>query len=352
MYRPIDKFPIVLRFSVQVCYDRVAVDPRARDHMAHRKIQCNNLPWIQSLPVEEELSASPRIRQDDMRFRNFNFTEICAEQKKVKAPQFGVKAPRFGVKAPRFGVKAPRFGVKAPRFGVKAPRFGLALTALFMCLYPLIANAQAVRIKGYAVQVAALSARESAEELVRGLGVRGISAYWVKGSAGPVHRVRIGNFPTIASAHNYAEKLQGSGLLDAYAIAAYEPPAKGVYISNGKVQSFAQKYQGRQFNADTIDLVTAVGTRGWLLLSSKSVDLTLRQGRPLNSALSQELTKLTAFVGSRGWALNGNITKLLSPDAPADIANLASTRNWTVSNAAGAPASVAPNKPAPPPPVS
>src|SRR5262245_37994282 len=178
-----------------------------------------------------------------MRFRNLNFTETCAEQKKVKAPEFGGKASRFG----------------------------LALAGLFVCLCPLIANAQAVRIKGYAVQVAALSTRESAEDLVRGVTVRGINAYWVKGASGPVHRVRIGNFPTIASAHNYAEKLQGSGLLDAYAIAAYEPPAKGVYISNGKVQSFAQKYQGRQFNADTIDLVTAVGTRGCLLLSSTSV---------------------------------------------------------------------------------
>src|SRR5262245_6532713 len=107
-----------------------------------------------------------------------------------------------------------------------SPRICMALAALFVCLCPLTANAQARRINGYAVQVAALSSQKSADELVRGLGVRGMSAYWVGGMSygarrSAIHRVRIGNFPTIASANAYAEKLLGSGLLGAYAIAAY-----------------------------------------------------------------------------------------------------------------------------------
>ncbi|MGH9936871.1 MAG: SPOR domain-containing protein [Blastocatellia bacterium] len=202
-----------------------------------------------------------------------------------------------------------------------SPRIRLALVAFFVCLCPQTANAQAAQIKGYAVQVAALSSRESAEELVRGLGARGINAYWVKGvlasRQNQLHRVRIGNFRTIESAYTYAQQLLGSGLLDAYAIAAYEPPAKGSYISNGKVQSFAQKYQGRQFSGETIDVIASIGTRGWLLLSRKSMNLTAQQG---NSALSRELAKLAASVGSRGWGLNNNLANLLAAPALVNIA--------------------------------
>ena len=220
-----------------------------------------------------------------MRFRNFNFTEIITEIK------------------------------------VMSPRIRLALVAFFVCLCPQIANAQAAQIKGYAVQVAALSSRESADELVKGLSARGINAYWVRGvlasKQNQLHRVRIGNFRTIESANTYAQQLRGSGLLDAYAIAAYEPPAKGSYISNGKVQSFAQKYQGRQFSGETIDVIASIGTRGWLLLSSKSVNLTVQQG---NSALSRELAKLAASVGSRGWGLNNNIANILAAPEPVNIA--------------------------------
>ena len=233
-----------------------------------------------------------------------------------------------------------------------SPCVCLAIAALIVCLYPRMANAQARQIKSYAVQIAALSSQQSADELVKGLSARGINAYWVKGgsfvpgASASIHRVRIGNFPTIVSAHTYAEKLLGSGLLDAYAIAAYEPPAKGNFISNGKVHSFAQKYQGRQFNADAIDMVAAIGTRGWLLLSSRSIDLTLRQGRQGNTAFGRELAKLAAYVGSRGWVMNNNIAKLLATPAPANVASLASTKNWAISDTSRASAAVAVNTPA------
>jgi len=235
-----------------------------------------------------------------MRFRNFNSTEILTEIK------------------------------------IMSPRICLALAAFFVCLCPQTANAQAAQIKGYAVQVAALTSQQSADELVRGLSTRGINAYWVRAvshgmasSQSQLHRVRIGNFRTIESAYTYAEQLLGSGLLDAYAIAAYEPPAKGSYISNGKVQSFAQKYQGRQFSGETIDMVAAIGTRGWLLLSSKSMNLTAQQGK---TALSRELAKLAASVGSRGWSLQNNISKFLAAPAalpvnPANQLDLASNNS-------------------------
>src|SRR5262245_6729272 len=168
-----------------------------------------------------------------------------------------------------------------------SPRICMAIAALFICLCPLIANAQARRINGYAVQVAALSSRTSAEELTRGLGARGISAYWVGGAlygarkATPLYRVRIGNFQTIASANTYAEKLLGSGLVGAYAIAAYESP-NSISNTNWKILTFAQKrpqrYLGRSIDAEVLDVVAAIGSRGWLLLSRESINLTLRDG--------------------------------------------------------------------------
>ncbi|HMB27800.1 MAG TPA: SPOR domain-containing protein, partial [Blastocatellia bacterium] len=110
------------------------------------------------------------------------------------------------------------------RVKATTPRICMALAAVFVFLCPLTANAQARRINGYAVQVAALSSQKSADELAQGLRLRGMSAYWVGGMSygagrSALHRVRIGNFPTIASASAYAEKLLGAGLLASYAIA-------------------------------------------------------------------------------------------------------------------------------------
>lgn len=223
-------------------------------------------------------------------------------------------------------------------------RIFLALAALFVCFCPQIANAQ---IKGYAVQIAALRSRGSADELTRGLTTRGINAYWVKGASlgmRPEHsqfyRVRIGKFQTIESACGYAEQLLDSGLLDAYAIAAYEPPAGNPQGNNAdesasKVQSFApRKESGRE----VIDLVAAIGRRGWLLLSSQSVLATPQQN---NSALSRELARLAASVGSRGWRLHNNIAGILAPPiqtrpaaSPALPVDLASTGSSPVDIAA------------------
>jgi hypothetical protein len=212
------------------------------------------------------------------------------------------------------------------RVKATSPRICMALAALFVCLSPLAANAQARRINGYAVQVAALSSQKSADELAQGLRLRGMNAYWVGGvsyGAGrsALHRVRIGNFPTIASASAYAEKLLGAGLLASYAIAAYESPAKVSSAPSWKIQIFSQKYPGRRFGPELIDVIAAIGSRGWLLLSSESINLTARAG---NSALSRELVPLSAIITSRGWGLNKDAAKVLGAAAPINIVSLPS----------------------------
>jgi SPOR domain len=212
------------------------------------------------------------------------------------------------------------------RVKATSPRICMTLAALFVCLCPLTANAQARRINGYAVQVAALSSQKSADDLVRGLSVRGMNAYWVGGmsygaSRSALHRVRIGNFPTIASASAYAEKLLGAGLLASYAIAAYEPPAKANSAPSWKIQNLAQKLSGRRLGPELIDVIAAIGSRGWLLLSSESINLTARAG---NSALSRELVPLAAIISSHGWGMNNDAAKVLGAAAPINVVSLPS----------------------------
>jgi sporulation related protein len=246
-----------------------------------------------------------------MRFRYIDFTEILTERERGETGKTREKAV--------------------------SRRIGMALVALFVCFCPLTASAQARKINGYALQVAAMSSRRSADALAQGLSARGMKAYWVGGASysanGPsaLYRVRIGNFRTIASASNYAENLLGAGLLDAYAITAYESPSKddSLSISNWKIQTFAQKrpqkYPGRQSGArgvDVIDVIATIGSRGWLLLSSDSINLTVRND---NSALGRELATLIDAISSRGWALNsGAITKFLGASAPVTIVSLPS----------------------------
>src|SRR5262245_32561105 len=212
------------------------------------------------------------------------------------------------------------------RVKATSPSVCMTLVALFVFLCPLTANAQARRINGYAVQVAALSSQKSADELVRGLGVRGMNAYWVGGMSfgagrNPLHRVRIGNFPTIASASAYAERLLGAGLLETYAIAAYEPPFKSDSGPSWKIHNLSQKFAGRRLGPDLIDVVAAIGSRGWPLLSSESINLTARAG---NSALSRELVPLAAVISSHGWGMNNDAAKVLGAAAPINIVSLPS----------------------------
>jgi cell division septation protein DedD len=222
---------------------------------------------------------------------------------------------------------------------VMRARICLALVAIFLCVCPPVTNAQT---KGYAVQVAALRSQQSANELANGLIARGVNAYLVKGASlgmrpgnGWVYRVRIGKFSTIESAYGYAEQLLNSGLLDAYAIAAYEPPMDAGQGNNApdetpsKLQSFTpRKESENESRTEAIDLVAAISGRGWLLLSSRSV----LSAPPANrSALSRELARLAAAVGTRGWRLNTDVSKLLAPPAVPAPAS-ATTADLSVNN--------------------
>jgi hypothetical protein len=86
-----------------------------------------------------------------------------------------------------------------------------------------------------------------------------------------------------------------------------------------------------------IDVVAAIGSRGWLLLSRESINLTARDE---GSALSRELAKLEAVLSSRGWRLNNNIAKILAAPDPINVAPLS---NRIVSSSRTAPSPLSAN---------
>lgn len=91
----------------------------------------------------------------------------------------------------------------------------------------------------YAVEVAALSSRDCADELVHGLVARGLDAYWLKsnqGKLGEFYRVRIGKFPDLDLARNFADNLLDSGLLDTCSITVYEAPLNSLMKSPAVAQ--------------------------------------------------------------------------------------------------------------------
>jgi sporulation related protein len=91
--------------------------------------------------------------------------------------------------------------------------------------------------KDYAVEVAALASRDCADELVKGLLSRGLDAYWLKsnqGKLGDYYRVRIGKFPDLNLARNFADNLLDSGLLDTCSITVYEAPLYSLMMKDAK----------------------------------------------------------------------------------------------------------------------
>ncbi|MFN0084528.1 MAG: SPOR domain-containing protein [Blastocatellia bacterium] len=205
----------------------------------------------------------------------------------------------------------------------------MTLLLLFVWFGSLRVDANAM---DYAVQIAALRSQQSADDLAKGLRTQGINAYWVKKnmpSLGTLYRVRVGKFSTLDSAYLYAEELMDSGIFTAYAIAAYETPnipAQGSLPDKSRpagpdnLQAFVSTMGAPlslvpavRFDSATIDLVATIGTRGWLLLSSREV---LSSTQSNSTSLSRELARLAASVGSRGWSLNNNIAKLFAKPAP------------------------------------
>lgn len=109
-------------------------------------------------------------------------------------------------------------------------------------LAPLAAFSQGVQGQGkdYAVEVAALASRDCADELVKGLVSRGLDAYWLKtnqGKLGEYYRVRVGKFPDLDLARNFADSLLDSGLLDTCSITVYEAPLYSLMMKDGRGQN-------------------------------------------------------------------------------------------------------------------
>ncbi|MDX2034350.1 MAG: SPOR domain-containing protein [Blastocatellia bacterium] len=236
----------------------------------------------------------------------------------------------------------------------------VTLLLLFVCLGSLGADAKAM---DYAVQIAALRSQQSADDLAKGLRSQGINAYWVTKNmppAGMLYRVRVGKFSTLDSAMLYAEELMDSGIFTAYAIAAYETPnipALGSLPAKSRpadnLQAFVSttnaavgRMPAARFDSETIDLVASIGTRGWLLLSSREVLASAQSNN--QTALSRELARLAASVGSRGWSLNNNLAKLFArPEPPSAPSTMEIARN-SASSASMAPTTMPAANVAPP----
>jgi hypothetical protein len=113
------------------------------------------------------------------------------------------------------------------------------------------------------VQIAAVRSQLCADEMRQGLLVQGLEAYWVKTilpEHGLFYRVRLGKFPSIETAYTYAEVLLNSGLLESYAITAYElpmsSPIRDMTVASIEVQEFIQQ---RPSPKETSELFNAIG---------------------------------------------------------------------------------------------
>ena len=175
----------------------------------------------------------------------------------------------------------------------KVPPVCLALMVIFFWLSPCAVSALA---REYSVQIAAVRSQQCADDMRSGLLVQGLEAYWVKGALpehGLFYRVRLGKFSSIESAYTYAEALLNSGLLESYAITAYEAPMsaplRDMTQASIEVQEYIQPPQGpspKEMN----ELFAAIGARQWILPSSRNLfapkpkvaapDIKLSSGQP------------------------------------------------------------------------
>lgn len=130
----------------------------------------------------------------------------------------------------------------------------------------------------YAVQIAAVRSQQIADDMRSGLMVQGLEAYWVKTvlpEHGLFYRVRLGRFPSLETAYKFAEVLLNTGLLEAYAITAYElpmsVPLRDMTQASMEVQEFIYPAQQGPLSRDNSELFAALGSRQWLLPSSRNL---------------------------------------------------------------------------------
>lgn len=185
---------------------------------------------------------------------------------------------------------------------------------LFIWLTPCAAPALA---RDYAVQIAAVRSQLCADEMRQGLLVQGLEAYWVKTilpEHGLFYRVRLGKFPSIETAYTYAEVLLNSGLLESYAITAYElpmsSPIRDMTVASIEVQEFIQQ---RPSPKETSELFNAIGARQWLLPTSRNLfagtttSAPSVQSQPLGQSQSLGMSKremLVFALGRHEWRVN------------------------------------------------
>lgn len=173
----------------------------------------------------------------------------------------------------------------------------------FIVLWPVAAAAQN---KGYAVQIAAVRAEQSADEMKQGLRVRGLDAYWIK--IEQVNRrafycVRVGKFATLGKAVAYAERLLASGLLEAYAVTTFASPSDATPPDTLQASLAVQEFIQQPPNNETGALLAAINARQWWLPPH-------RQSFVPAPALSKR-EMLVFALGRHEWRLSNDLNVVL-----------------------------------------
>lgn len=173
----------------------------------------------------------------------------------------------------------------------------------FVWLWPALALAQA---QGYAVQVAAVRAAPSADEMKNGLRASGLDAYWVKSKEtkrAPLYQVRLGKFMALETALAYAERLRAAGLLEAYAVTTFEPPAEPVLPETLQASLEVQEFRPQGPTSDSGALLAAINSRQWWLPVNR------QSFTPLSALSQREL--LVYALGRHEWRLSNSLNVLL-----------------------------------------
>ncbi len=189
------------------------------------------------------------------------------------------------------------------------PPVCLALMLLLIWLTPCAAPAFA---RDYSVQIAAVRSQQCADDMRSGLLGQGLQAYWVRGilpEHGLFYRVRLGRFPSIETAYTYAEVLLNSGLLESYAITAYEAPMSGplrdMTQASIEVQEYIEPRPQTPSPREMNELFAAIGARQWILPPSRNLFAPKPQiaSRPAGSTAMNGREMLVFALRSHEWRM-------------------------------------------------
>lgn len=189
------------------------------------------------------------------------------------------------------------------------PSLCLALLILFVGL---AAETGQAAPREYAVQIAAVRSQQVADDMRSGMSVQGLNAYWVKTvlpEHGLFYRVRLGKFPSLETAYTYAEVLLNTGLLESYAITAFESPMSGplrdMTQASIEVQEYIQQGQQGPSLRETNELFAALGAKQWLLPSSRNLFAALPTTSPIApQVLNQGAGQITGQTAGQIAGMN------------------------------------------------